>query len=1126
MSTKRHKPRSLDRDPSRDHNVVQNSRSRSEPQRSVRSSYPPTETYTTAVEPSTNRRIFSRGICGLPDFYSKLLGPTAEETLLVGFKTFLKIGLACNSDSELGDYTMSTSIISEGSGIFTESEQDNLGPNDENSPKQIDISTGASTSDRHKTELDYDETLINKRRKPSKQSNDFENDQEETIISHPTKYIKEELDPTSVEQKEAPQTSEKKSDSKNGSQLSQTFDQINDKLDEKVSKIEDSTEKEDEKTSTKIISTDSVPMSSFHSTSSNPQQPSAEVSITISIEKPESKTKKSSIISKEEAKDVKLEEIKEEADENVKEDKGIKQEPVDETSDRKSKLSSIKSSEYKPTEPKEKEEIQSIKSATSDLSHKRSKSASIEHETNDRKSDASKEKEEIQSMKSATSDLSHKRSKSASMELETSERMSSQRKKPRETQSMKSATSNLSYKKSKSVSIELYEVQPATPEEVSVGQSKKEVTEEPGQDRATASKDLVKQELSELVSKPTNDIPSKVSTKYILEPSPGKISSQSNNISKSALTDALKKLCSCHSQQVNNRCAQIYPECRPQNVKQSLKIQHIKSRTFPPSLSSLKVEVSKKSTVCSQKSIKSQNVSKMSHELTPNIPEEDEAQEEISETYDQSNQSDESLEDVQVKASSVAHRRAAISGESLSCSSRCQAERFLEGPIGSRERKMYSSTQSASENPEPSLTDSKKSSVSWSSQQSQSFGSGKISPKLHTSFESKRSEDSDIIEPSRYSSKRSHDERSSVVSQESKCSGCSNSKRVFNDGLKIKVSQETIEEVSEKSEKSDDKSESEIMYKTERSFGPESGKKDQSKSFISVKISEETESEESEETDKSDKSIQYEKPKDLQKSAVPEYKEKHSKKSTSGVRQSKKIKSDVSDSKKKRKREILVEVTEESDGSITSVKSDPSKRSKGRLDKKSSPVLQLTKPDRDKSSSTSSILKTSSSSSKSDKSDAYTCTSNLETGISVCQCGDARIQTDCNCLGQIKTKQLEKVIPIQCPYLKPCIKTDAQGATGVCSRCKPEESAVEEHKQKKLCFDCYTSTSSSTVSDSNSKWRKNMCKAYTKGQVRYAITKITEYGQFTTFEIMKSTRKVPKFIPTTLEGVFVLKRKV
>ncbi|XP_074027522.1 uncharacterized protein isoform X2 [Leptinotarsa decemlineata] len=43
-------------------------------------------------------------------------------------------------------------------------------------------------------------------------------------------------------------------------------------------------------------------------------------------------------------------------------------------------------------------------------------------------------------------------------------------------------------------------------------------------------------------------------------------------------------------------------------------------------------------------------------------------------------------------------------------------------------------------------------------------------------------------------------------------------------------------------------------------------------------------------------------------------------------------------------------------------------------------------------------------------------------------------------------------------------------------------------------------------------------------KIKYAITKITDFGKFTTFEIMKSTRKKPKTMPVGLEGVFVLRR--
>ncbi|XP_044748443.1 uncharacterized protein LOC123309402 isoform X2 [Coccinella septempunctata] len=44
-------------------------------------------------------------------------------------------------------------------------------------------------------------------------------------------------------------------------------------------------------------------------------------------------------------------------------------------------------------------------------------------------------------------------------------------------------------------------------------------------------------------------------------------------------------------------------------------------------------------------------------------------------------------------------------------------------------------------------------------------------------------------------------------------------------------------------------------------------------------------------------------------------------------------------------------------------------------------------------------------------------------------------------------------------------------------------------------------------------------------EVRYAITKITKFRDFSTFEVMKSTSKKPKCIPKAVEGVFVLKKE-
>jgi predicted RNA-binding protein with EMAP domain len=43
--------------------------------------------------------------------------------------------------------------------------------------------------------------------------------------------------------------------------------------------------------------------------------------------------------------------------------------------------------------------------------------------------------------------------------------------------------------------------------------------------------------------------------------------------------------------------------------------------------------------------------------------------------------------------------------------------------------------------------------------------------------------------------------------------------------------------------------------------------------------------------------------------------------------------------------------------------------------------------------------------------------------------------------------------------------------------------------------------------------------------VKYAVTKISKYKEFTTFEVMKSTKNKPKQMPKNLEGVFVLRKK-
>lgn len=71
---------------------------------------------------------------------------------------------------------------------------------------------------------------------------------------------------------------------------------------------------------------------------------------------------------------------------------------------------------------------------------------------------------------------------------------------------------------------------------------------------------------------------------------------------------------------------------------------------------------------------------------------------------------------------------------------------------------------------------------------------------------------------------------------------------------------------------------------------------------------------------------------------------------------------------------------------------------------------------------------------------------------------------------------------------------------------------------KNKCSCSSTDTVLSAEDDSTSLMKNGQL-----GVVRYAITKITKFCSYTTFEIMKSTKKKPKIMPSSVEGVFVLK---
>ncbi|XP_060522321.1 uncharacterized protein LOC132699551 isoform X3 [Cylas formicarius] len=97
-----------------------------------------------------------------------------------------------------------------------------------------------------------------------------------------------------------------------------------------------------------------------------------------------------------------------------------------------------------------------------------------------------------------------------------------------------------------------------------------------------------------------------------------------------------------------------------------------------------------------------------------------------------------------------------------------------------------------------------------------------------------------------------------------------------------------------------------------------------------------------------------------------------------------------------------------------------------------------------------------------------------------------------------------------------------------CKRKSKSSSSSNSSKIKiKACCDCSTSTAISTTSslDSGLDALVEDRGDAVEYDVRYAITKITRFHCYTTFEVMKATRKRPKVMPKSLEGVFVLRNK-
>ncbi|XP_008192901.1 uncharacterized protein LOC103312881 isoform X2 [Tribolium castaneum] len=136
---------------------------------------------------------------------------------------------------------------------------------------------------------------------------------------------------------------------------------------------------------------------------------------------------------------------------------------------------------------------------------------------------------------------------------------------------------------------------------------------------------------------------------------------------------------------------------------------------------------------------------------------------------------------------------------------------------------------------------------------------------------------------------------------------------------------------------------------------------------------------------------------------------------------------------------------------------------------------------------------------------------------------------------------------VKCPAVNSCM-TQVDPIT-VCEQDSPGDHCIappEPPQKSKTCKCCKCSASTVIKKPSKPKpengkrpclcTNKNLskCRCGKKDEVvedkepeevRYAVTKISKFKEYTTFEVMKSTRHKPRQIPKGVEGVFVLKKK-
>ncbi|XP_030762976.1 suppressor protein SRP40-like [Sitophilus oryzae] len=123
------------------------------------------------------------------------------------------------------------------------------------------------------------------------------------------------------------------------------------------------------------------------------------------------------------------------------------------------------------------------------------------------------------------------------------------------------------------------------------------------------------------------------------------------------------------------------------------------------------------------------------------------------------------------------------------------------------------------------------------------------------------------------------------------------------------------------------------------------------------------------------------------------------------------------------------------------------------------------------------------------------------------------------------SKQSSTSCTCSCPQ-KHSVPNLCPGKVGICKKTSTSCSSCCVRKHVKACCNCSTGRSTSTSENACKKQMSNESQGDVKvSEVRYAITKITKFCSYTTFEVMKSTKKQPKVMPKCLEGVFVLRNK-